>query len=283
MQPPATAHVPRSDARASTGTRIVPERIKLVVFDFDGTLSWLRHGWPGIMLAVMRGHWHAGAGDSEDAIHAALQGVIHGLNGHPTIKQMARFAELTRERGGPLLDPEALRAEYQQRLDQEIAARTALIRTGRATRDDFVVAGARELIERLAADGPTLAVLSSTVEERVREEAALLGLTRWFGARIHGCVGDPTRFSKRQVFERLLRELGLEGANLLSFGDGPAEIVETKRLGGTAIAVCSDEERNGSGISDPHKHQQLLAVGADAAIPDFRPAPAALAQLLGQP
>ncbi|MBA3939408.1 MAG: HAD family hydrolase, partial [Planctomycetes bacterium] len=153
------------------------------------------------------------------------------------------------------------------------------LRDGSAGTDAFVVCGARPLLERLAASGATLAVLSSTVEERVREEAGILGLTGYFGGRIHGCVGDPATFTKRAVFERLLRETGCSGSELLSFGDGPVEIAETRQLGGTAIAVCSDEDDNGSGICDPYKREQLLRAGAHEAIADFRDADAALARL----
>ncbi len=252
---------------------------RLVVFDFDGTLSWLRHGWPCIMTAVMREHLPAIAGEDAVAIDALLTGIVLGMNGHPTIMQMTRFAALVQERGGQVRAPEDLRAEYQARLDTEIAARVARIRGGSAATDDFVVCGARALLERLAASGATLAVLSSTVEERVREEAGILGLTRYFGGRIHGCVGDPSTFTKRAVFERLLRETGCSGGELLSFGDGPVEIAETRRLGGTAIAVCSDEDDNGSGICDPFKREQLLRAGAHEAIADFRDADAALARL----
>jgi phosphoglycolate phosphatase-like HAD superfamily hydrolase len=252
---------------------------RLVVFDFDGTLSWLRHGWPRIMTAVLRARLPAQAGEDEAAVSALLAGIVLGLNGHPTIVQMTRFAALVRERGGPALEPEALRAEYQARLDTEIAARVAGIRAGRAAADDFVVCGARPLLERLAASGAVLAVLSSTVEERVREEAGVLGLTGYFAGRIHGCVGDPTTFTKRAVFARLLAETGCSGGELLSFGDGPVEIAETRLLGGTAIAVCSDEDDNGCGVCDPFKREQLLRAGAHEAIPDFRDADAALLRL----
>ncbi|MBA3938021.1 MAG: hypothetical protein H0X38_11210, partial [Planctomycetes bacterium] len=90
---------------------------RLVVFDFDGTLSWLRHGWPRIMTAVMRAHLPARAGEDEAASDALLAGIVLGMNGHPTILQMTRFAALVQERGGPVLAPEALRAEYQAHLD----------------------------------------------------------------------------------------------------------------------------------------------------------------------
>jgi FMN phosphatase YigB (HAD superfamily) len=257
-------------------------QISHVVFDFDGTLSWIRHGWPALMLAVMRERLPRLAGEDAAQADALLNGIIIGLNGQPTILQMIRFAEVVRERGGPALDPEALRAEYQRRLDAEIAARAAQVRARTVADDFFVVHGARALLERLRGDGLKLYVLSSTVEERVREEAELLGLTRYFDGRINGCVGDPTRFSKRGVFERILREDGIAGDRLLSFGDGPVELSDTRRLGGLAIAVCSDEERNGSGISDPHKQRQLMAAGADLAIPDYRDAIALVDRLRGR-
>lgn len=255
---------------AGVTTIVARPQISHVVFDFDGTLSWIRHGWPTIMLSVMRERLPRLAGEDSAQADALLGGIIIGLNGKPTILQMIRFAEVVRERGGPAQDPETLRAEYQRRLDTEIAARAAQVRSCQIADDFFVVHGARALLEKLRRDGLKLYVLSSTVEERVREEAELLGLTRYFNGRINGCVGDPTRFSKRGVFERILREDGITGDRLLSFGDGPVELSDTKQLGGLSIAVCSDEEHNGSGISDPHKQSQLLAAGADLAIPDYR-------------
>ncbi len=91
------------------------------------------------------------------------------------------------------------------------------------------------------------------MEERVREEAELLQLTAYFEPRIHGGRGDPTQFSKRQVFEQILAEAGIPGSQLVSFGDGPVEIRDTKELGGVSIAVCSDENLHGSGEYDPFK------------------------------
>jgi phosphoglycolate phosphatase len=256
-------------------------RISHVVFDFDGTLSWLRHGWPEIMGEVMLERLPRLPSDSAAAASALLSGIIHGLNGRPTILQMIRFAEVVRQRGGPALDPEQLRRVYQDRLDERIAARIASIRDGSAERDAYVVYAVRPLLEKLVAEGLTLVVLSSTVEERVRQEAEVLGLSAYFEGRIHGCVGDPEAFSKRAVFERLLREHGLSGDQLLSFGDGPVEILDTKRLGGTAIAVCSDEDVNGSGVLNPVKREALSAAGADVLIPDYRDAATVVDQLRG--
>ena len=58
-------------------------------------------------------------------------------------------------------------------------------------------------------------------------------------------------------------------------------IRSTKEIGGLAIAVCSDEDHNGSGVMDPFKQRQLLDAGADAAIPDFRDAIALVDYLTG--
>lgn len=271
---------PLAATMASIATR---PQISHVVFDFDGTLSWLRHGWPAIMLQVMRERLLRLRDESDAQVDSLLTGIIIGLNGKPTILQMIRFAEVVRERGGAALDPESLRAEYQRRLDVEISARSTQVRGKQVADDFFVVHGARALLEKLRRDGLKLYVLSSTVEERVREEAELLDLTRYFDGRINGCVGDPTTFSKRGVFDRILREDGITGDRLLSFGDGPVELSDTKALGGRSIAVCSDEDHNGSGICDAHKERQLLAAGADLAIPDYRDAIALVGRLRGRP
>jgi phosphoglycolate phosphatase-like HAD superfamily hydrolase len=254
--------------------------ISHVVFDFDGTLSWVRHGWPEIMFGVFRRHHVPVAGETAEEREALFNSIVFGLNGRPTILQMARFAEVTRERGGPELDAEALRREFQDQLDAEIAARLAAIRGGEAAPDAFVVCAARPVLERLRELGITPIVLSSTIEHRVREEAEALDVARYFGRHIYGSGADPGAFSKMAVFQRLLAEDGIQGEHLLSFGDGPVEISATKELGGLAIAVCSDENHNGSGIMDAFKRQQLLDAGADAAIPDFRDAVAILDYLL---
>lgn len=247
-------------------------QISHVVFDFDGTLSWLRHGWPAMMMELFRARLPRLAGESAEQVDDLLHGITLGMNGQPTIRQMIRYADIVRERGEPELDPELLRREYQDRLDGEIASRSASIREGRSQPDEFVVHGARAFLDKLRCEGLTLIVLSGTIEHRVKEEAELLGLTGYFGRHIYGSTPDPMQFSKRAVFERLLEEEGITAGHLLSFGDGGVEIQHTRELGGIAVAVCSDEEHNGSGVMDPFKHRQLLAAGAHVAVPDFRDA-----------
>jgi phosphoglycolate phosphatase-like HAD superfamily hydrolase len=122
---------------------------------------------------------------------------------------------------------------------------------------------------------------SGTDEPFVKQEAALLDLTRYFGEHVYGALDDYKRFSKKMVIERILRENQIPGAQLLAFGDGYVEIQNTKETGGLAVAVASDEANNGSGRMDEWKRQRLLGVGADVVIPDFRDAIPLLDCLLG--
>ena len=256
-------------------------RITHAVFDFDGTLSWLRHGWPEMMLETFAPHLPPGQSITQLEIRERLLHLILALNGKPTIQQMVMFQEYARSFGTLTPEPEALRAAFQDCLDGHIRGRSSEIVSGAVPQDAYVVAGARDLLAHLCGVGVKLYVLSSTIEHRVREEAELLGIASFFEGRIFGSPPNPTGYTKRAVFERILREEGISGSQLLAIGDGPVEIADAKALGGIAIAVCTDEEVNGSGISDPAKHKQLIEAGADVAIPDFTDAIALVSPLLG--
>ena len=258
-------------------------QISHAIFDFDGTVSWLRHGWPQIMRDLFREHLAPRPDESETRLGELLINEILSLNGKPTIHQMIRLGELATERGLPAPDPETVRAEYQKRLDDKIAARSMLIRGNNVKRDHYTVHGIRPLLESLHQRGVKLYILSGTIETRVREEAELLDLARYFDGRIHGSPADGlTPFSKKQVIERVLSEEKIAGDQLLSFGDGPIEIANTKEVGGLAVAVASNEEANGSGLMDPAKRHQLLEAGADLAIADYRDAEALLSIIFGK-
>ena len=277
-------HFPTSEPLATSAKWEVEPlclgKVTHVVFDFDGTLSWLRHGWPELMLEVFEENMPPSLSTRDSETRGELTTLILALNGKPTIEQMHAFAEWSLSQGGAQLDPEQLRVTFQDRLDAQIRERTAQVYSKTVAPDAYVVAGARALLEFLAARGVQLFVLSSTVEHRVREEAELLGIAHFFGERIHGSPLDPSQFTKRAVFERILAEAGISGEQLLAFGDGPVEIAEAVRLGGAAVAVCSDENHNGSGVCDPWKFNQLRAAGAHAALPDFRNALELIAPLL---
>ncbi len=246
--------------------------ISHALFDFDGTLSLIRQGWPEVMVPMFTEYIPARAGESEeDRRELAFEDIMR-LNGKQTIYQMIQLAERIRERGGEPKEPLWYKHEYLQRLEERIQGRVAGLESGKIQPDDLLVYQARALLEGLKERGLPVYLASGTDEQFVKREAELLDVARYFEGRIYGALDDYKQFSKKMVIERILRENEIPGASLISFGDGYVEIENTREVGGLAIAVASDEANNGSGNMDEWKRQRLLGVGAQVVIPDFRDA-----------
>jgi phosphoglycolate phosphatase len=256
--------------------------ISHVLFDFDGTLSLIRQGWPDVMVPMFTEVLPPVPGETEaDRRRLAFEDIMR-LNGKQTIYQMIQLCERIRERGGEPREPLWYKREYLRRLDRRIADRIEGLRRRTIRPDDLLVHGARPLLESLHRRGLPLYLASGTDEVFVKQEAELLDLTGYFGGKIYGAQDDYKTFSKKMVIERIIRENEIRGDQLLSFGDGYVEIENTKEAGGLAIAVASDEAHNGSGHMDDWKRERLSGVGADVVIPDFRDAAPLLELILGQ-
>ena len=256
-------------------------RFRHVLFDFDGTLSLIREGWPDVMVPMMVEELLAtGTRESAADLERHCREFVMTLNGKQTIYQMIRLADEVRSRGGTPRDPADYKKEYHARLMERIEARRESLREGRARPRDYLVPGADDMLSALRDLGLPMYLASGTDEQYVREEAALLGLLPYFGNRVYGAVDDFRAFSKKMVIERILRENEVEGAALLGFGDGYVEIENVKSAGGVAVAVASDEAGR-SGIPDGWKRDRLIGVGADLVIPDFRHAAALIGYLFG--
>ena len=257
-------------------------QVSHVLFDFDGTLSLIRQGWPEVMVPMFAELLPRRAGETEEQVRQLMLDDIMRLNGKQTIYQMIQLAERIQERGGQPREPLWYKHEYLRRLDERIRARTDGLRQRTIRPDDVLVHGTRALLEDLVRRGLHLYLASGTDEVYVKEEARLLDVERYFGRHIYGALDDYKQFSKKIVIERILRENQIAGASLLSFGDGYVEIQNTKEVGGLAVAVASDEANNGSGRMDEWKRQRLLGVGADVVIPDFRDTVKLLDVVLGK-
>ena len=255
--------------------------IRHVLFDFDGTISLIREGWPQVMVPMFTEVLPALPGETEEQRRKLAFEDIMALNGKQTIYQMIQLSDRINERGGKPAEPLEYKHEYLRRLNLRIAERIEALKSGRTKLDDHLVAGTRDLLERLVASGLTLYLASGTDEQYVKQEAALLDVTRYFGPRVYGALDDYKNFSKKMVIERILRENAIPGESLLAIGDGYVEIQNTKEVGGLAIAVASDEAHNGSGRFDEWKRQRLLGVGADIVVPDYRDAGALLDTVFG--
>ena len=241
--------------------------ISHVIFDFDGTLSWLRSGWPDVMTGLFSEYLPVRFRDAADVLRELRHDIL-SLNGKPSIHQMKRFCERSTDFGASPPSPERLHQLYLSRLDETLQQRITML-ADHALRENFIISGALPLLDELRERKRRLIILSGTAEPDVRREVAMLGLQPYFGEHIYGSVPGKD-FSKKAVIDRIIVEEGIEGAHLLSFGDGPVEIEFTKAAGGLAIGVASDERVNGSGAIDTQKREHLVRAGADAIIPDYR-------------
>ena len=149
-----------------------------------------------------------------------------------------------------------------------IEGRLSGLRAGSIAPEDLMLPGAADLLENLSRRGLDLYLASGTDVQYVRDEADLLGVSAYFGDRIFGALDQYQSFSKAMVIQDIIRNHGLQGDELLGFGDGYVEIENVKQVGGAAVGVASDEVRR-QGI-DAWKRERLLRAGADVIIPEYR-------------
>jgi len=247
-------------------------RIRHVLLDFDGTVSLLREGWQQVMIPlVVEVLGNTPRGRGEAGLDETARDYVAESTGRQTIYQMIWLADEVAARGGPRREPEEYKAEYLRRLHERISGRLATLESGEASPGDFLVPGARELLDELRGRGVKLYCASGTDEADVRREAGLLGVADAFEDRIWGAQADYRSFSKKMVIERLIAENGLAGPELLTIGDGYVEIEEGARAGGITVGAATAEAAR-SGRADAWKRERLIAAGADLIAPDFREA-----------
>src|SRR5215831_8816812 len=88
-------------------------RFHSVLFDFDGTLSLIREGWPQVMIPMMvETLRETGTDETEQELTAAVEDFVMRLNGRQTIYQMIQLADEVRARGGRALEPLAYKHRY---------------------------------------------------------------------------------------------------------------------------------------------------------------------------
>ena len=242
-------------------------RSRVALFDFDGTLSLVRAGWESVMVPMMvELLLDLNSGETEDELRAIVEEFVGHLTGRQTIYQMMEFAEQMKKRGGKPLEPLEYKHIYHDRLMEKIKDRREGLQAGRIAPDELIVPGGRRLVEALKERGLTLYLASGTDQQFMREEAALLGVDRYFDG-VYGALDDYKSFSKKILIEKLIRESEFAGEEFLGFGDGFVEIQNVKEVGGVAVGVATDEpycvEMN------PVKRKRLMEVGADWIVPNF--------------
>jgi phosphoglycolate phosphatase-like HAD superfamily hydrolase len=243
--------------------------VRFALFDFDGTISLIREGWQQIMVPMMVDLLaQAPSAESRTELRDVVVDYVDRLTGKQTIYQMIQLREELTKRGATPLEPLAYKRIYHDRLWERIKDRVAGLKAGRIRPDDLMVPGARDVLAALRSAHVTCYLASGTDLAYVQDEAAALGVDRYFDGGIYGALDKWESFSKAMIIDQILREHGLAGEQLIVFGDGYVEIEEARRVGGIAVGVASDEARR-EGI-DEWKRDRLIGAGADVIVPDFR-------------
>ena len=255
---------------------------KFALFDFDGTLSLIREGWQ----KIMKGYFYEALSqmpraEDEAALRACIDEFVDMSTGKQTIYQCISLAEEIEKRGGTPLDPQDYKDEYSRRLLEEVGHRIRGLEDKTIDPSELLVPGAIEILKELSSRGVRIFIASGTDEIYAAHEAELLGVTQYLSAPVYGAQRDYKSFSKRMIVERIIRENGLQGHELVGFGDGFVEIENVKERGGFAVGVATDEKHH-DGRVDAWKRERLIRAGADIIIPDFARAAELAAYLFPQ-
>src|SRR5262249_12117374 len=149
-------------------------RFRSVLFDFDGTLSLIREGWPQVMIPMMVDVLQAtGTRETPAELATAVEDFVMRLNGRQTIYQMIQLADEVRRRGGEPLDPLAYKHRYHNLLMARIRGRLAALEARTADPEDWAVPGSHGFLAELRRRGLTLYLASGTDLKYVRHEAGL--------------------------------------------------------------------------------------------------------------
>ena len=149
-----------------------------------------------------------------------------------------------------------------------VKVREEKIKRGELSLEDVTLKNAVTLLEKLYNAGVKLYLASGTDEEDVKNEARILGYDNLFEGRIYGAVGDVNKEAKKIVLDRILNSIGDSGSEqIVTFGDGPVEIRETRKRNGITVGIASNEMKRHS-LNDS-KRTRLIKAGADIIVPDF--------------
>lgn len=257
--------------------RTVKSKLQHAIFDHDGTVSTLREGWELIMAPMMiksiLGEKFRDADESLfRQVQARVNEYIDKTTGIQTLAQMHGLVDMIREFGcvpeEKIPDAAACKQIYNDELLSMVRVREKKFLGGELSLDDLTMKNALPLLRKLYDSGIKLYLASGTDIEDVKNEARLLGYDHMFEGRIYGAVGDITKEAKKIVLDRILDSIGeTDPGNIITFGDGPVEIRETKKRGGIAVGIASNELRR-YGLNEK-KRTRLVRAGADYIIPDF--------------
>ena len=150
---------------------------------------------------------------------------------------------------------------------ERIKGRVEDLKTGAVDPVKWQVPGSIELLEGLKERGFKLYLASGTDEVYMKEEARLLGVTKYFDGGVFGALDDYKAFSKAILIQRIINSAEFKGEEFLGFGDGYVEIENVNQVGGITVGVASDEPDCLK--VDTWKRDRLAGVGADFIVANY--------------
>lgn len=251
--------------------------IKHAIFDHDGTISTLREGWelimaPMMIKSILGDHYNEVDDGTYRKIKSGVQEYIDKTTGIQTLAQMHGLLGMINEYGfvpaAKMLDAEGYKKIFNDELLKMVRAREKKYAGKELGLEDVTIKNSIPFLKRLFESGVKLYLASGTDVEDVITEANALGYAHLFEGRIFGSVGDIHRDAKKIVLDHILDAIGESASGkLVTFGDGPVEIRETRKRGGVTVGVASNEIRR-YGLNE-NKRTRLIKAGADLIIPDF--------------
>src|ERR1051326_516297 len=172
---------------------------RVVLFDFDGTLSLIRSGWMQVMVPMMVDILlNLKTGETEQKLKTVVEDFVWRLTGKETIYQMIALADAVRERGGSPLEPLVYKKMYLDLLWTRIRDRVEALRSGQASPEDYLVPGSRAMLETLRDRGMRMYLASGTDEIYMKEEARLLEIEHYFDGGVYGALDDYKSFRSEE-------------------------------------------------------------------------------------
>jgi phosphoglycolate phosphatase-like HAD superfamily hydrolase len=244
------------------------KNIKVIIFDFDGTISTLRQGWESIMRPFMI-EMISGSREPVSEVIQEVDEYIEDSTGIQTIFQMKWLVKKVKEYGfnPKIYGPWDYKGEYNRRLLNMVNSRLESLAAGKMKKEDFLIKGSLAFLQELKERGYELYLTSGTDHPDVLNEAQLLGVKDYFD-KIVGAPLNKTDSSKKAVINHLIEKKGILGHELLVIGDGKVEIALGIEKGAITLGMATDEiKREGINCC---KRKRLLKAGAHAIVGDFK-------------
>ncbi|MDR0460802.1 MAG: HAD family hydrolase [Nitrososphaerota archaeon] len=242
---------------------------KVAFFDFDGTLSLIREGWPEIMIPYfceLLELTPEGCTKSRNYISSIVEELVTINTGKQTIYQCIELSKCISDFKGDPCNPLLYKKEYVRRLNTHIAERLSVLKNNSESAIKYLIPGSIQMLSLLRQSGIKLFLASGTDEIDVKVEANLLGIDIYFDG-IFGAKDDYESFSKSKCLHEIINNLNICGSEVIGFGDGFVEIEAIKQVGGFACGVASNEI-NPIQIN-PWKKKRLIDARADIIVPNF--------------